>query len=123
MLREDRTHEVTNQPPPLEDIDLLAADTALTEGLRREGGGWAEDAVRAYARVMGSAQVLAWGQRANAHPPELRTHDRFGHRIDEVEFHPAWHEILGLAVEHEVHNLPWRHERSGCRGFQAHTLQ
>jgi putative acyl-CoA dehydrogenase len=113
-MRDGATHDVTNQPPPLEDLDLLAADAALTEGLRREGGGWAEDRVREYGRRMGSAQVLAWGHLANAHPPELHTHDRFGHRIDEVEFHPAWHEIMSLAVEHEVHNLPWREPRSGA---------
>ncbi len=110
------THEVVNQPPPLEDWNLYDSDAALVEGLRRESGGWdgAEDRVRAYGGVMGSARVLALGHEANRHPPELRTHDRFGHRIDEVEFHPAWHEVMRLAMAHEVHNLPWRSPRPGA---------
>jgi putative acyl-CoA dehydrogenase len=113
-MRDAETHAVINQPPPLEGYDLLAADAALGEGLRREGGAWAEDAVRAYGRAMGSAQAFEWGRLANVHTPVLRTHDRFGHRIDEVEFHPAWYEVMGLAVAHRVHNLPWHEPRPGA---------
>jgi putative acyl-CoA dehydrogenase len=108
------THEVENQPPPLEDYDLYETDAALREGLEREGAGWAEERVRAYARAMGSARAFAWGALANRHHPELRSHDRFGHRIDEVEFHPAWHEVMRLSMAHQVHNLPWREPRAGA---------
>src|SRR5512145_490290 len=111
---EGPTHEVTNQPPALEDYDLLAGDAPLREALQREGGGWAEARVGAYARRLGRSETFAWGRQANAFPPELRTHDRFGHRVDEVEFHPAWHEILRLAMAHELHNLPWRGPRPGA---------
>jgi putative acyl-CoA dehydrogenase len=88
------THEVTNQSPPLEDYDLLATDQALVQGLEREGAGWARERVGAFGTLMGSAESFALGRDANRHPPELRTHDRSGHRVDEVEFHPAWHEVM-----------------------------
>jgi len=107
------THAVENQPPPFEDVDLLGGDPALREGLAREGGGWAEERVARFGEILGRAETLALGRDANRHAPELRTHDRFGHRIDEVDFHPAWHAVMALSMEHEVHNLPWRHERAG----------
>ena len=110
----EATHEVTNQPPPLEDLNLYETDRALVDGLRREGGAWAEDRVCAFGAWAGSAEALALGRQANRHLPELRTHDRFGHRIDEVEFHPAWHEVMRVAMEHELHNLPWRRPESGA---------
>jgi putative acyl-CoA dehydrogenase len=113
------THSVTNQPPPLEDTNLFDADRALGEGLRREGAAWAEERVRAYGEVMGSARVLALGRDANRHSPELSAFDRFGHRIDEVNFHPAWHELMTLAMQHAVHALPWREPRGGAQ--VAHT--
>src|SRR5436190_2528220 len=101
------THEVLNQPPPLRDYDPLARDAALAEALRREGASWAEEEVAAFGRRAASGQVIAWGFQANENPPRLRTHDRYGNRINEVEFHPAWHELLGLTVEHQLHSLPW----------------
>jgi putative acyl-CoA dehydrogenase len=107
------THRVENQPPPLEDVDLFAGDAALREGLAREGAAWAEARVGRFGEILGRAETLALGRDANRFPPELRTHDRHGHRIDEVEFHPAWHAVMRLAMEHEVHNLPWRSDRSG----------
>jgi len=108
------THAVVNQPPPLEDTNLLACDLPLREGLEREGAGWAAERVDRYANRMGSAEVLALGRDANRHTPELTAFDRFGHRIDEVEFHPAWHALMGLAMEHAVHALPWREPRPGA---------
>jgi putative acyl-CoA dehydrogenase len=116
------THEVENQPPPFEDVNLFEGDVALREGLRREGAAWAEDAVRGYGALAGSREFLDWGRQANAHPPELRTHDRFGHRIDEVEFHPAWHAVMRAAMAHEVHNLPWRAPRPGAQVARAALL-
>jgi putative acyl-CoA dehydrogenase len=109
------THAVTNQPPPLEGVSWLAGDAALREGLAREGAGWAEPRVARFGALLASPEVIGWGRDANRNPPELRTHDRFGHRIDEVAFHPAWHRVMALAMEHEVHNLPWRERRPGAQ--------
>jgi putative acyl-CoA dehydrogenase len=108
------THEVVNQPPPLENLNLYDTDTALREGLQREGGAWAEERVRTYGAVMGSAHTVALGFAANHNEPELEAFDRFGHRVDQVAFHPAWHELMGLAMEHAVHALPWREPRAGA---------
>ncbi len=108
------THVVTNQAPALEDYDLYETDLALRDALQREGAGWAEAELREYGALLGRSQTLEWGRQANANPPELRTHDRFGHRIDEVVFHPAWHEIMRTAMAHELHNLPWRRPQPGA---------
>jgi len=96
-----------NQPPPLAGYDLFSENRPLVEALRREGGETLEDRCAAFGRVCG-AEPLELGRLANEHPPELRTYDRFGERIDEVEFHPAWHDLLRLGVEHGLHSLPWR---------------
>ncbi|MGW1048614.1 acyl-CoA dehydrogenase family protein [Streptomyces sp. NPDC002521] len=96
------THTVTNQPPPLVGHDLFTADRALVAAVERHCGPDVLDEVRAelslLGRAAGSAQLQEWGVQANEHPPRLRTHDRYGHRIDEVEFHPAWHRLLGKGV-------------------------
>ena len=91
------THEVFNQPPALTGYDV-ADDPAMLAALRREGADWAEDGVRELGRLAGSAAVQELGRQANENPPRLRTHDRFGNRVDEVEFHPAWHELMTIAV-------------------------
>jgi putative acyl-CoA dehydrogenase len=116
------THAVENQPPPLEDVNLFTAHRALVEALRREGAGWAEPEVRAFGELAGRRETIAWGFQANALPPALRTHDRAGRRLDEVEFHPAWHALLGLGVEHGLHAQPWRppdRERPGAQVARA----
>ncbi|MER7184314.1 acyl-CoA dehydrogenase family protein [Streptomyces hyaluromycini] len=96
------THTVSNQPPPLAGYDLFAADRALVEAVERHTDPELLGEVRTELSVIGasagSAQVQEWGAQANEHPPRLRTHDRYGHRIDEVEFHPAWHRLLGKGV-------------------------
>ncbi|UCE85409.1 MAG: isovaleryl-CoA dehydrogenase [Deltaproteobacteria bacterium] len=116
------THEVTNQPTALEDYNLYDSDVALVEGLQREGGGPLEARVRDFGRTLGARDTLALGRLANLHAPELRTHDRFGHRADEVEYHPAWHEVMRLAMAHEVHNLPWRHPKPGSNAARMAML-
>ena len=83
------THEVLNQPPPLQDYDPLACDVALDEALQREGAAWARGEVGSFARATATREAIGLGFEANRNPPRLRTHDRFGHRIDEVDFHPA----------------------------------
>ncbi|NUP23840.1 MAG: DNA alkylation response protein [Streptomyces sp.] len=96
------THTVTNQPPPLVGHDLYSADRALSEAVERHLAPELLDEVRgelaALGRTCGSAQVQEWGALANENPPRLRTHDRYGRRIDEVEFHPSWHRLLGKGV-------------------------
>ena len=112
------THEVHNQPPPLRDYNVFERDRALGEALEREGGGWAVDRARGLGAVAGGA-AIDWGVQANAYPPVLRTHDRYGNRIDEVEYHPAWHELMRLSVGHGLHALPWREPRPGAHVARA----
>ena len=100
-----------NQAPPLEGYDLYGENRPLVEAVAREGAGWAGEALRGLGELLGG-EPLEWGRLANEHPPQLRTHDRFGNRIDEVEFHPAWHRLLGLGVEHALHAAPWREPRA-----------
>jgi putative acyl-CoA dehydrogenase len=114
-----RTHEVANQPPPLEGYNVFDGDRTLVEALRREGAEWAEDEARKLGAVCGRPDVIAKGAQANESPPKLRTHDRFGNRIDEVEFHPAWHELMRLGVSHGLHASPWREPRPGAHVARA----
>src|ERR1700748_3802570 len=93
------THAVVNQVPPLIGRDIMTTP-ALVEGLRREGADWAEGEVRDLARLAGTRRAQAWSTTANEHPPVLRTHDRYGVRIDEVEYDSAYHELLGAALNH-----------------------
>jgi putative acyl-CoA dehydrogenase len=113
------THQVFNQPPPLEDYDPLALDSALQEALRREGAAWAASSVAEFGCHVASREAIAWGFQANENPPLLKTHDRFGNRIDEVEFHPAWHELMGLSIAHGVHTGPWRDPKPGAHVARA----
>ncbi|MEV0991997.1 acyl-CoA dehydrogenase family protein [Streptomyces sp. NPDC049949] len=99
------THTVTNQAPPLVGHDVYGTDRALREGVERhlsaaapELLGEVREELHELGRAAGSAQAQRWGALANENPPKLRTHDRYGNRIDEVEFHPAWHRLLGHAV-------------------------
>jgi putative acyl-CoA dehydrogenase len=112
------THEVTNQVPPLVGHDT-ADDPALLEGLHREGADWAEEDVHALGRLAGGREAQEWGRVANEHEPVLRTHDRYGNRVDEVEYHPAYHELMTVAVEHGLHAAPWADERTGAHVARA----
>jgi putative acyl-CoA dehydrogenase len=113
------THAVENQAPPLVDYNVFDADHALVAALRREGGAWAEDRVRDFGGLCGSERSIALGFQANRNPPLLHTHDRYGHRIDEVEFHPAWHELMQIGIEAELHALPWNDPRPGAHVARA----
>lgn len=112
------THQVTNQATPLVGHDV-ADDRALAEALTREGGDWAAPEVHELGRLAGSERVARWASQANENPPLLRTHDKFGHRIDEVEFHPAWHGLMEVAIGHGLHAAPWRDERPGAHVARA----
>jgi putative acyl-CoA dehydrogenase len=107
-----------NQPPPLEGYDLFSENLPLVEALRREGAAAAEERCAAFGRACGG-EPLELGRLANEHTPVLRTHDRFGDRIDDVEFHPAWHALLRLGVEHGLHSLPWREPGAGAHVTRA----
>ena len=113
------THTVANQPPPLEGYDLYATDPGLVGALKRYGADWAAPAVAAMGRAAGSPEVIAAGFEANRHPPELRAFDASGQRIDEVAFHPAWHELLRLGLEAGTHSVAWTDQRPGAHVAHA----
>jgi len=108
------THEVTNQPPPFQGINAFAGDAPLRECVEREGGGWAAARLAALGECVGDPHVQELARQANRHTPELRNFDRFGQRIDQVDYHPAWHELMTLAYGHEVHSLAWTAGRGGA---------
>jgi putative acyl-CoA dehydrogenase len=114
----ERARGETNQPPALEHVNLVAQNRPLVEALHREGAGWAEQRALALGERLGG-EPLRLGEEANRQPPVLRTHDRDGRRIDEVEFHPSWHALLGLALEQGLHALPWREPREGAHAARA----
>ena len=114
-----RTHEVDNQPPPLAPYDAFATDLPLREALAREGGDWARDGVAAYGLLAGG-ELVEHGRLANAHRPQLRSYDRYGHRLDEVDYHPSWHHLMDTAVRHGVTGFGWRHAgRAGAQVARA----
>jgi putative acyl-CoA dehydrogenase len=113
------THEVTNQPGDLVDFNAFETDVALRAAVAVFGGGWAEDRLLRCGATVGSARVQELARLANRVVPELRTHDRFGNRIDTVEFCPAWHELMGLLRADGVHALGWTEVRTGAHVARA----
>ena len=115
----ERTHEVLNQPPPLEDYNAFDADLALQEALVREGGDWGIDRVRDFGAVCGSAEAREHSRRALRNVPRLLTHDRFGNRIDAIDYDPSFHWMLRLgdraraAVAPMARPAPGRARRAG----------
>jgi putative acyl-CoA dehydrogenase len=101
------THEVTNQPPPLVGHDVVATDRALVDAVSAFANRSLVDDLLEVGRRAGSEDALRWGAESNANPPVLRTHDRYGHRVDEVDFHPSWHELMRVAVAEGLHGTPW----------------
>jgi putative acyl-CoA dehydrogenase len=110
---------VFNQPPPLEDYNLFESDFALREAVHREGGDWIDAEARKQGELLGRPETINLGVLANRFAPELRTHDRFGHRIDEVAYHPAYHELMRIGVEAQTHSLPWLEKRPGAHVARA----
>jgi putative acyl-CoA dehydrogenase len=109
------THEVTNQAPPLVGHDPIAGDAVLSEACLRHADADALASLAELGALAGSEQAQEWGRLANENPPRLRTHDRYGHRVDEVEFHPAWHELMGTAIGHGLAGAPWADQAAGDR--------
>jgi putative acyl-CoA dehydrogenase len=112
------THQVTNQVPPLAGHDV-ASDPALLAALDREGAGWAAAELHELGVAAGAASTQQLARQANENPPVLRSHDARGHRIDEVEFHPAWHELMTTAVSHGLHAAPWADTTVGSHVARA----
>jgi putative acyl-CoA dehydrogenase len=104
-----QTHTVDNQAPPLEGYNSFLTDPTLQAALEHYGAGWARPQAEAFGAVAGS-ELLEQGRLANEYPPKLKAFDRYGHRIDEVEFHPAYHRCMALGMEHGLHALAWWHE-------------
>jgi putative acyl-CoA dehydrogenase len=96
-----------NQAPPLQDYDVFSTDDALVEAVERHGSRASLDGLAALGRLAGSHRTLHWAEQANVNAPVLRTHDRYGNRIDEVEFHPAWHHLMEAAVSHGLAGASW----------------
>ena len=111
--------DVLNQPPPLQPVNLFEVDIALQQALQREGGGWGEDRAREAGGVAGSVEAHEHGRRAERNEPRLKTHDRYGHRVDEVELDPSWFWLLRGAIERGLAGLPWREERPGGHVVRA----
>ncbi|WLI28816.1 acyl-CoA dehydrogenase family protein [Pseudomonas rhodesiae] len=112
------THNVTNQPPSLDGVNLYRIDLPLQEWSRRFGAGWAHSRIDTYGALAGGP-LMAAGFLANQHKPVFNSHDRYGHRIDLVEFHPAYHELMRTAVEHGLPSLPWAHPQAGAHVARA----
>ncbi|WP_045836280.1 isovaleryl-CoA dehydrogenase [Hyphomicrobium sp. 99] len=111
--------EVSNQPPPLQNYNLLTCDPILHEALEREGAGWALEKLQELGRRLGTAEMIAAGADANRNPPVLKSFDRYGHRVEEVAFHPSWHKLLGLALENGLHSSPWVKPGKGAHVARA----
>ncbi|KFC63555.1 isovaleryl-CoA dehydrogenase [Massilia sp. LC238] len=113
------THEVLNQATPFADVNLFRCDPALREAVEREGAGWAGAALDALGAELGRAEILDLARLANAHGPRLVSHDRMGNRIDEIEFHPAWHRLMSLLIGAGAHSAPWLDPRPGAQVARA----
>ncbi|MDH3678558.1 MAG: isovaleryl-CoA dehydrogenase [Acidimicrobiia bacterium] len=119
VLDDLQTHEVVNQSVPFVGRDWYATDVALVAATEREGGGWARDELIELGRFAGSDTAIEWGRLANEHPPVLKTHDRFGKRIDTAEYHPAYHQLMDQAIASGVHAGPWSQSEPGAHVVRA----
>ncbi|WP_413189757.1 isovaleryl-CoA dehydrogenase [Psychrobacter sp. AT9] len=122
MMNQFNTHEVCNQPVALENYNAWQTDIALMEAVAREGGSWAQDHLSAFGARTGG-DLIDSGFAANENPPKLCSFDRYGHRIDEVEFHPAYHELMAAGMEYGMSSFAWRHEnREGSHVARAAVM-
>ncbi|GAA3938912.1 isovaleryl-CoA dehydrogenase [Litoribacillus peritrichatus] len=114
-----QTHQVTNQLHPLENNNLFTQDTALQEAIKREGGHWAHQALSDFGALTGSSENIEWGHLANQFKPTFKTHDRFGHRVDQANFHPSYHQLMNQAIQHGLHASPWTNPGTGAHVARA----
>ncbi|WP_295753120.1 isovaleryl-CoA dehydrogenase [Undibacterium sp.] len=113
------SHEVTNQVPELQDYNIFSSDAALIQGLEHFQASWHQAALLRYGAELGSKEILQLGELANRHLPELQTHDRNGRRIDRVEFHASWHQLLDLLRQEGLQALPWMQAQAGAHVARA----
>jgi putative acyl-CoA dehydrogenase len=113
------THVVENQPPPLQDYNAYQQDAVLMEALAREGAAWAQPQLQSFGAQTGSREVIELGFQANENKPVLYTHDNYGHRIDEVRFHPAYHSLMQISMENGLHASHWRDPKPGAHVARA----
>jgi putative acyl-CoA dehydrogenase len=118
-MSQNSTHEVFNQSVALENYNLFTSDSILQEAVKREGAAHAQDFLQKFGATLGTPEVIAWGFKANEFTPVLKTFDRFGHRIDEVEYHPNYHQLMKLAVENGLHSSPWMENKAGSQVARA----
>jgi putative acyl-CoA dehydrogenase len=111
--------EVANQPPPLEPYNVFSSDTVLRAAVKREKADWATDDLTTLGATLGKPETIKLGFDANRFPPQLKTFDRYGHRLDEVEFHPAWHELMVIALRAGLHSSPWVEAKPGAHVARA----
>jgi putative acyl-CoA dehydrogenase len=114
----ESTHEVFNQPQPLTDTNLFRIDTSLAAAVTAFDGGWGLRALERYGALAGG-ELARHGRLANRNPPELKTHDAYGRRLDEVDFHPSYHALMRNAIAHGVHSLAWETPRTGAHVVRA----
>ncbi|TNC80988.1 MAG: DNA alkylation response protein [Oleiphilus sp.] len=113
------THDVQNLPEPLENYNAFTADQALQEQVEASGGVWGQEALSSLGAQCGSKEVIEWGFQANANKPELFTHDRYGKRVDEVRFHPAYHDLMALSMKEGIHSSHWENPGPGAHVVRA----
>jgi putative acyl-CoA dehydrogenase len=119
MVSQFATHDVFNQAPPLQGYDVFAADRVLREGVDREGASWSRAELGELGRLAGSEQAQTLGRLANENRPVLEAYDRYGNRIDVVEYHPAYHDLMATALAHGLHSGPWADPRAGAHVARA----
>ena len=117
--RAARTHEVRNMPADPPDYNAFHSDAVLAAVIRSAGASWAEEPLGDLGGLIGSAALQELARAANEYAPVLRTHDRFGRRIDRVEYHPAYHELMRLSYASKVHSLPWTEDKPGSQVARA----
>lgn len=117
-----QTHEVTNQPPEFAGRNLYTTDVALREAVQREAGDWLDQRLIALGADVGSEEVLELGNLANRNLPELVNFNRYGQRVDEIRFHPSYHDLMSLAMKHGIHDIAWKEDRPGRHLGHLSTL-
>jgi len=113
------THDVENMPTELENYNMYTNDALLQKAIKRGGAEWAEEDLQKLGQLCGSAEVIEWGNESNKVKPRLETHNRYGHRIDEVIFHPAYHNLMSTSKGHGVAGDPWANPKKGAHVKRA----
>lgn len=119
LVASAETHQVLNQPKALENYNSFLADHCLQDAVSREGASFAQQELTEFGQLTGLADYIALGVQANAHKPQLVTHDRYGHRQDLIEFHPAYHQLMNTAIRHGLHSSPWLEPKAGAHVSRA----